>query len=185
MILPILYALFFAINATNDEPTSPDLFGNTLNREDDTTDDYFEQLALGALFDEHERVMLTFGEYENTDFDIGPLNELSDYDPDGRKKFWDKNIPKWRAMDEYQCFEFDQSDPSNPSYRCEFCGKSGKKRGLSSWTVCPKRKTTTRMNEHLLSDQHKATMSDNSVPELKEKMKKQQDAFKQRVRNAQ
>ena len=41
------------------------------------------------------------------------------------------------------------------------------------------------MNEHLLSDQHKATMSDNSVPELKEKMKKQQDAFKQRVRNAQ
>ena len=93
MILPILYALFFAIDATNDEPTSPDLFGNTLNREDDTTDDYFEQLALGALFDEHGQVMRTFGEYEDTDFDIGPLNELSDYGNSGIKIF--RNGEQW------------------------------------------------------------------------------------------
>ena len=74
----ILCALFFAIDATNDESTAPDLFGNTLNVEDDTTDDYFEQFALAALFDEHEQVIRTFGEYDDVDLDIGPLNELSD-----------------------------------------------------------------------------------------------------------
>ena len=169
----VLTHLFYAIDATNDVPTITfDPYTNSTEQMHDDDMDYWNQMAIGALYDENDDIIRTFGEFDEFDPDIGPLDEL-DGDVDDTQEWWDTQISRWESQEKYGSFEFDRSDPQNVQVQCEFCSAVGKIKGLCSWTKARGRHTTTQMNNHLITETHKATMFDNTIPQLREKKKKQ------------
>ena len=129
------------------------------------------------LVDQDGGFIRVFDQDEGFDLDIGPLDDLDGY-KDPQTEWWDKQICPWEKVDDYGCFEFDRSDPYNVNVQCEFCAALCKTKGLCSWSTARGRATTTQMNNHLKTDAHKATMLDYTIPELREKKKKQSEVFK-------
>merc|ERR1719387_44264 len=108
--MKLLFLFCICVGTTDqNEPMDIDPL-NALNSSMFEVDEYLQQIILGELVDSH--------------VDVGPLDELDGYDPDGMTKYWNTNIAKWKKKEKYACFQFNQADPANPLYRCQFCGES-------------------------------------------------------------
>merc|ERR1719387_2374047 len=85
--MKLLFLFCLCVGTTDqNEPMDIDP-SNALNSSMFEVDEYLQQIILGELVDSHGDVVRNFGDFDDIDVDIGPLDELDGYDPDGMTKY--------------------------------------------------------------------------------------------------